>query len=240
VLDRMNPIGLVQMEGNILDERFASFVGEYAVPTRYGLTIGEFARYINASHHLGCDLHVVACGNLTRELYFDDTDLPFVLPSPNIPTIDTALNYIGTCIFEATNISEGRGTTKPFELIGAPFIDSRELCRRMASHHFDGVMFRRAFFTPTFSKHKGELCEGLQIHVTDRSVYRPYAVGLHLFNEIRTLCPEFRMLNSGAHLFGDEKLRDEYTDRERIDRFLAENEDRLDVFRRESDPYRLY
>jgi len=182
----------------------------------------------------------VACGNLTRELYFDDTDLPFVLPSPNIPTIDTALNYIGTCIFEATNISEGRGTTKPFELIGAPFIDSRELCRRMASHHFDGVMFRRAFFTPTFSKHKGELCEGLQIHVTDRSVYRPYAVGLHLFNEIRTLCPEFRMLNSGAHLFGDEKLRDEYTDRERIDRFLAENEDRLDVFRRESDPYRLY
>lgn len=240
VLDRMNPIGLRQLEGNILDEQYASFVGEYAVPTRYGLTIGEFARYINTSHRLGCDLHVVPCGNLTRELYFEDTDLQFIPPSPNIPTPQTALTYIGTCIFEATNVSEGRGTTRPFELIGAPYIDGRLLLERMNAHHFEGVLFRRAYFTPTFSKHQGTLCDGIQIHVTDRNLYRPFAVGLYLFQEIRSLFPAFEMLNSGAHLFGDLKLRDEYTSCDRIAAFLAENERRLADFRRESESSWLY
>lgn len=240
VLDRMNPIALNRFEGNILNEQFASFVGEYAVPCRYAMTIGEFARYINGEYKLGCELTVVPCEGLTRELYYDDTDLPFVSPSPNIPTVETAIHYIGTCLFEGTNLSEGRGTTHPFELIGAPWLKSSKLCERMKSYGFDGVIFRRAFFTPTFSKYQGQCCEGLQLHITDRDRYQPFEVALRLIDEIRAEYSEFQTTPFIDHIFGDDLLRKKYIGRSSIDDFLTLNENRLSAFRENARKYYLY
>ncbi|MFA6948556.1 MAG: DUF1343 domain-containing protein [Eubacteriales bacterium] len=240
VFDRMNPVSLSRVEGNVLSERFASFVGEYAVPVRYGLTVGEYAIYINEKKHLGCQLTVVPCEGLDRRLYFDDTDLCFVPPSPNIPTVDSAVCYLGTCIFEGTNLSEGRGTTKPFELIGAPWVDSRELTARLSRYRMDGVIFRRAFFTPVYSKYSGERCEGVEIHITDREHFQPVEAGLRLFDELRAICPEMMITQGIDHLFGDDKLRTEYIGGERIDAFLTYNENRLRSFRDACFEYRLY
>lgn len=188
VLDRPNPIGGVVAEGTILDRRFSTFVGRYPTPTRPGLTIGEFARWINESEKIGCDLHVIPCEGWTRDMDFDDTDLLFVQPSPNLPTVDTAYSYIGTCIFEGTNLSEGRGTTKPFEMIGAPWLDNSTVIRCLGEQ--PGVYLREAYFTPTFSKYAGELCHGIQLHVYDRQAYQPFATGLRLFCAIREQHPE--------------------------------------------------
>ncbi len=186
VFDRMNPVSLNRIEGEILDEANSSFIGEYAVPTRYGMTIGEFAKYINAKENLGVDLHVIPCDGLTRDIYHRDTDLPWVAPSPNMPTTDTALVYIGTCLFEATKqASEGRGTTQPFEFIGAPNYDGRALADEMNSKKLDGVIFRPVYFTPTFSKFKGELCSGVQLHVTDRDAFSPFAAGVKLVQTVK-------------------------------------------------------
>ncbi len=182
VFDRVNPIGLSKVEGEILDENNASFIGEYAVPHRYGLSIGEFAKYINAEKNINVQLYVVPCEGLDRDTYFDETGLCFVAPSPNMPTPDTALVYPGTCIFEGVrNMSEGRGTTQPFELIGAPYIDEGALCDYMNSLELPGVRARRARFTPTFSKFAGQLCRGIQIHVTDKRAFSPFEYGMRLF-----------------------------------------------------------
>lgn len=182
VFDRINPLGLEAVEGEILDEANASFIGEYAVPHRYGLTMGEFARYINAEKGIGAELYVVPCKGLERKTLFDDTDLTFIPPSPNMPTTDTAAVYPGTCIFESVrNVSEGRGTTRPFEMIGAPFINEIALCNYMNGLGFDGVKARCVRFTPTFSKHNGQICRGIQIHVTDKRTFRPFEYGCYLF-----------------------------------------------------------
>lgn len=188
VLDRPNPIGGTKVEGTLLDRRFATFVGRYPTPTRPGLTIGEFAWWINETEHIGCDLHVIPCEGWTRDMDLDDTDLLFVQPSPNLPTVDTAYSYIGMCIFEGTNVSEGRGTTKPFELIGAPWLDVSTVLDRIGEQ--PGVYLREAYFTPTFSKYAGELCHGIQLHVYDREAYTPFATGLRLFCTIRETHPE--------------------------------------------------
>ena len=186
VFDRPNPIGLDSVEGEILDEANASFIGEYAVPHRYGLTIGEFARYINGEKNIGAELYVVPCKNLSRDMYYIDTGLPFVAPSPNMPTPATALVYPGTCIFEGVrNVSEGRGTTQPFEFIGAPFIDELELCAYMNGLGFAGVKARAARFCPTFNKHAGEVCRGIQIHVTDKKSFKPVQYGCYLFRHLK-------------------------------------------------------
>lgn len=188
VLDRPDPISgsLDAIAGAVLDEsRFSSFIGKYALPVRYSMTVGEFARYINDKKNIGCELHVLRVSGWERAAYADMTDLPWYNPSPNIPTVDCAVNYIGTCIFEATNISEGRGTTRPFDIVGAPFIDSRKLAEHMNSRGLDGVFFSRAYFTPTFSKHAGEICEGVQINITDRALYSPHKCGLHLLAAMR-------------------------------------------------------
>lgn len=188
VLDRPNPTRGAVTEGTILDRRFSTFVGRYPTPTRPGLTIGEFARWINESEKIGCDLHVIPCEGWTRDMDFDDTDLMFVQPSPNLPTVDAAYSYIGTCIFEGTNLSEGRGTTKPFELIGAPWLGNSTVIRCIGEQ--PGVYLREAYFTPTFSKYAGELCHGIQLHVYDREAYQPFATGLKLFCAIREQHPE--------------------------------------------------
>lgn len=183
ILDRPDPIGALHetVEGAVLDEsRFSSFVGRYATPVRYSMTVGEFASYINEKKAIGCDLHVIRMEGWRRSMYSDELLLPWINPSPNIPSVSCALNYIGTCLIEATNASEGRGTTRPFDLVGAPYVDSRRLCERMNAAGLEGVRFSRAFFRPMFGKHADTACEGVQFNITDRTVYRPHAAGLHL------------------------------------------------------------
>ncbi len=184
ILDRPNPLGGVKVEGNILDPAYKSFVGAYPIPIRHGLTIGELAVFLNREFTLKCDLQVVKMQGWKREIFFNDTDLFWVNPSPNIPTFKTSLLYNGTCLFEGTNISEGRGTTKPFEMIGAPWLDGDELAGLMNAKKLPGVIFRSVCFEPTFSKHQGKLCFGVQIHVTDKRALNAVTIGLELLDEV--------------------------------------------------------
>lgn len=237
VLDRINPIGGVQLEGAILDERrYASGIGEYAIPTRYGLTVGEFARWVNTERGIHCDLHVIPCEGWRRDLYADQTDMLFVNPSPNIPSVNAAINYIGTCIFEATNISEGRGTTRPFDMIGAPFVDSRRLCEEMTATHLPGVIFRRAYFTPMFNKHAGQVCEGVELHITDRRAYCPIETVLHLYRHLRTY-PAFEVNPEGmCRRFGTDLLLHSFD----IPTYLTDNTRVLADFQKNCRPYIIY
>ena len=163
VLDRPNPIGGLAVEGGVIHPGFESFVGLWPVCARHGLTAGEYARFIN--ERIGCDLRVIAMHGWRRDLYFEETRLPWVMPSPNMPTPQTALVYPGMCLLEGTNLSEGRGTTRPFELFGAPWLDPQRLADDLARERFEGVGFRPSSFTPTWDKHKGQRCHGVQIHV---------------------------------------------------------------------------
>ena len=190
VLDRINPIGGIRRGGTILDLRFRSFVGDYELPTQTGLTIGEYARYIRHYLKLDLDLHVAPLTGWSRGMYLDDTDLPWVAPSPNCQSLATALVYIGTCVFEGVNVSEGRGTTQPFELIGSPWINADALEKRMAALDMPGLHFRRASFKPTFSKYQNELCHGVQVHITDREKADVFLGGLKLLETIRDMYPE--------------------------------------------------
>ncbi len=189
ILDRPNPINANDVEGHMLQKELISFVGCFEMPQRYGLTIGEFAFMANEVLSIGCDLSVVKMTGYDRNMYFDETGLPMVMPSPNIPTLDTMLLYNGTCLFEGTVMSEGRGTTKPFEIIGAPWLDAEKITDIMNDKKLPGVMFRPIYFTPTFSKHKGELCAGVNIHITDRRKLKPVELGIHMLYEIKKLCP---------------------------------------------------
>lgn len=185
VLDRPNPIGGEEVEGNLLDINYKSFIGLYPITQRYGLTIGELALLFNKEFKIGCDLRIVKLEGWERWMYFEDTNLPWIMPSPNIPTINTALVYNGTCIFEGTNISEGRGTTKPFEMIGSPWLNAYSLAEEMNKMSLPGVKFRPVYFTPTFSKHSGDLCKGVQVHITNRKEFKPVTTGLSLLFKIR-------------------------------------------------------
>jgi uncharacterized protein YbbC (DUF1343 family) len=171
----------------MLDAGFESFVGQFAIPMRHGLTIGELARLFNDHFGIGAKLEVVKMPAWSRDAYFDETGLPWVLPSPNIPTLDSAIVYPGTVLFEGTNVSEGRGTTKPFELVGAPWIDPDIFAARVNRIGLDGVLFRPALFEPTFHKHQGVSCGGCQIHITDRRTIRPVEVGVALLQAFRDL-----------------------------------------------------
>ncbi len=237
VFDRPNPIGLTSVEGEILDENNASFIGEYAVPHRYGLTIGEFARYINEEKQIGAELYVVPCKGLTRDMYYSDTDLPFVAPSPNMPTPATALVYPGTCIFEGVrNVSEGRGTTQPFEFVGAPFIDEIKLSDHMNSLGFEGVRARAVRFCPTFSKHAGEVCRGIQIHVTDKRSFTPVKYGCCLF---RYLYENYELDVNESTIkknFGTSRIL-ETND---IDGLFSDCAQKCLEFRKSTEKYRLY
>ena len=190
VLDRPNPIGGVQVEGNLLRTEWASFVGPYPLPMRHGLTLGELARYYNATQKIGCDLEVMPARGWRRGDYFDATGLPWVLPSPNLPTLDSVMVYPGQVLLEGTNLSEGRGTTRPFELFGAPFLEPARVKARLAEIPLPGVVLREAFFEPTFHKWAGELCHGFQLHITDRRSFKPYFTTLALLGVIRQLYPE--------------------------------------------------
>ena len=237
VLDRYNPLGLCRMEGTLLDERFSSFVGKYTLASRYGMTIGEFARYANAEKGIGCDLTVIPCEGLDRRADFRTLSVPWVLPSPNLPTYESALVYIGTVLFEGTNVSEGRGTTRPFELIGAPFIDGDALVDTMRHMNLPGVKFRSACFTPTFSKFAGERCFGVQIHVTDADAYEPFRTGLLLLDTIRKTCEPFELRPMIDLLLGTDALRRDGFDAEA---FIADEQKKVEAFRASVEKYFLY
>lgn len=189
VLDRPDPIGGLAVEGPVLEPKYASFVGQYPIPLRYGMTIGELAEFFNHEFHIGADLTVVKMRGWRRSTYYDDTPLQFVMPSPNMPTETTALVYPGMGLVEGTNVSEGRGTTRPFELTGAPWIDADRLADALNDQHLPGVRFRPAHFTPTFSKYQGKLCNGVQVHVLDRATFNPVIVGLTVIATIHDLYP---------------------------------------------------
>ena len=237
VLDRPNPIGNRLCEGLILDEsRFSSFVGEFAVPTRYGLTVGEYARYVNREKGIGCDLQVLACEGWSPELYYDETDLLWVNPSPNIPSVNSAINYIGSCIYEATNMSEGRGTTRPFDWLGAPFVDEGRLLADMNALCLPGVTFRALTFTPMFNKHAGQVCRGVELHITDRETYRPFETMLHMFRHFKTY-PAFEMKRQGLALrLGQDILTEDFHPAA----VVAAEAEKLESFCEIVEKYRLY
>lgn len=190
VLDRPNPIDGVHLEGNIREEKYSSFVGMFPLPTRHGMTAGELARYFNKVFNLDCDLTVVPMAGWKRSMWWGDTGLPWVLPSPNMPTVFTAAVYPGMCLVEGTNLSEGRGTTHPFEFFGAPWLDSFKLAERLNRIDLPGVRFRPHYFIPSFQKHQGKVCGGVEMHVTNRAIFEPYRTGLWCLKVARDMNPE--------------------------------------------------
>jgi uncharacterized protein YbbC (DUF1343 family) len=185
VCDRPNPIGGEAVEGMPLDPSCASFVGQFPIPMRHGLTIGELARMFNDAFGIGAAVDVVPLEGWRRGLYFDETGLPWIIPSPNLPTLDSAIVYPGAVLFEGTQLSEGRGTTRPFELIGAPWIDGERLADAMNARRLPGVRFRAVVFEPTFQKHARQTCGGCQIHVLDRASFLPLRTAVELIEEFR-------------------------------------------------------
>jgi uncharacterized protein YbbC (DUF1343 family) len=199
VLDRPNPIGGIDVEGGAVADASRSFVGLCSLPNRHGLTVGEIARWANEDQAIGADLHVIAMEGWTRAMHYPQTGLPWVLPSPNMPTYDTALVYPGMCLIEATELSEGRGTTRPFEIIGAPFVDGYRLAEELRD--LPGLVCRPLHFTPTFQKHAGVLCGGIQLHVTDRAQFRPYLTGVAVLRAVHLLWPEQFQWRTRAYEF---------------------------------------
>lgn len=216
VLDRPNPLGGARREGNLLDEQYKSFVGALRIPNRHGLTMAELANLYNHKYlENRANLEVVKCEGLERWMTQKDTGLPFVSPSPNLSSPDMVALYPGTCFFEGTNISEGRGTPHPFETIGAPFVNAFELANAFNARKLEGVVARPTYFVPTYKKHIGLVCEGIQLHVTDANRLLPFEMGLHLVDLFLSMYPnDFQFINKdreGRYFFdllaGTDRLR---------------------------------
>ncbi|HXW04075.1 MAG TPA: DUF1343 domain-containing protein [Vicinamibacterales bacterium] len=251
VCDRPNPIGGEEIEGPCLDPAFSSFVGQFPIPIRHGMTIGELARLFNDAYGLGAALDVVPLEGWDRTLYFDETGLPWVIPSPNVPTLDTAIVYPGAVLFEGTQLSEGRGTTRPFELVGAPWIDGDRLALAMRARGLPGVHFRPAVFEPTFQKHARRTCGGCQLHVLDRAAFRPLRTAVELIDEFRRQDParfgwreppyEYEHEKQPIDiLYGSARLRETIDAGRDVDGLVAGWREEEEAFRRERDPYLLY
>jgi uncharacterized protein YbbC (DUF1343 family) len=247
VLDRPNPIGGIGIEGNLAEEGFRSFVGLYPIPNRHGMTVGELARLFKHEFGVMCDLTVIPMEGWERRFYFEDTDLLWVPPSPNTTTIDMTVLYPGTCLLEGTNISEGRGTTKPFEYAGAPFIDGSELARAFNALNLEGVIARPVSFTPALQKYKDQPCEGVQLHVADRKELNSFQAGVKLLELIAGLYPEdfefIRHVKNNRYFFdllaGNETLRELILEGKADDYFEA-CKDQVERFRNQRAPYLLY
>jgi uncharacterized protein YbbC (DUF1343 family) len=219
VLDRPNPLGGDVVEGPRLRPGFESFVGIHPVATRHGMTVGELARLYRAERRLNGSLEIIPCEGWQRAMDFEQTGLPWVLPSPNMPTVETAFVYPGQCLLEGTNLSEGRGTTRPFELCGAPWIDGRVLARRLEAEALPGVRFRAAWFQPMFQKFAGQTCGGVQVHVTDRRSFQPVRTSLALLATFRELSGGRFAWRTEPYEFVDDKPAIDLllgSDRERI------------------------
>jgi uncharacterized protein YbbC (DUF1343 family) len=251
VCDRPNPIGGEAVEGATLRPAYASFVGQFPIPLRHGLTIGEIARLFNQEFGLNAALEVVPLEGWRRTMYFDETRLPWIMPSPNLPTLDGAIVYPGAVLFEGTTISEGRGTTRPFELIGAPGIDADRLAGAMNARGLPGVYFRPAFFEPTFQKHARQTCGGCQLHVTDRRSFRPVRAAVELMAEIRRQAPSAFAWRQPPYeyehdhwpidiLYGSDRLRAAIDRGAEIEPLVASWAEDEHAFRQMSARYLLY
>ncbi len=206
VLDRPNPINGCEVEGNTLDPDYRSFVGLHPLPMRHGMTVGELALFYQKHFGISCRLNVVPMQGWKRRDWFDDTGLPWVMPSPNLPTLESAVVYPGMVLLEGTKISEGRGTTRPFELLGAPYINARRLAEHLSGLNLPGVWFRAAYFEPTFQKHAGTMCGGVQVHVRDRNSLEPYLTGIAVIRSIRQLYPDAFQWRQPPYEYESERL----------------------------------
>jgi len=196
VIDRPNPINGIDIEGNLLELGHESFVGMYPIPMRHGMTVGELAKFFNTDFELHCELEVITMDNWSREDFYDETDAPWVMPSPNMPTVDTSVVFPATVYLEGTQVSEGRGTTRPFETVGANYINALELSDALTSLELSGVIFRPINFLPTFQKFANESCSGVFLHITDRKAFEPVITGLAIIKTIFDLYPdEFKWKN---------------------------------------------
>ena len=223
VLDRPNPINGLGVEGGTLEKGYESFVGLYPIANRHGMTVGELAWMFNEAFQIFADLTVVKMKGWKRKWFHDETGVPWVMPSPNMPGVETALVYPGICLIEATEISEGRGTTRPFEIFGAPFIEAERLAFRLKDFKLPGLIFRPLFFKPTFQKFAGRICGGLQIHVTDRRRFRPYLTGLAVLKAIHDLYPsQFRWREKPYEFVRDIPAIDLLTGSDRFRKMLEE------------------
>ncbi len=189
VLDRPNPIGRA-LEGPLQEENFLSFVGLKPILPRHGMTIGEIARWLQSEYYPQLNLQVVSMKNWAPDMYFEATGLPWAMPSPNMPTVETAVVYPGMCLLEGTNLSEGRGTTRPFEIFGAPWMDGWHIAEKLNEYELPGVYFRPIEFQPTFQKYGGEVCQGCFIHVTDRKAFKPFLTGVAVIREAIQCYPD--------------------------------------------------
>jgi len=210
VFDRPAPMNALGVEGNMLELSCSSFIGRYPIPQRYGVTIGECARLFNSEYGIGCDLSIITMDGYERSMFFEDTGAKWIVPSPNIPTVDTCFTFNCSCLFEGTNVSEGRGTTKPFSFIGSPWLNGDKLAEALKCLSLPGVSFRPHYFTPLkyhhkYSKYAGELCGGIEIHINDRTLFRPVQTGLTILYTIKELFNEdFRFnqiyMENGKHI----------------------------------------
>ena len=248
VLDRPNPIRGDRIEGNQLQPAFRSFVGEAVTPIRHGMTVGELAQFCQAEldSTFSSRLHVVPMHGWWRGMWYDQTGLSWVPPSPNMPTVETATLYPGICLIEGTNLSEGRGTTKPFEWVGAPWINSEKWADTLNNLDLPGTHFRPIHFTPTFSKYADQECYGVQVHVTDRDRFRPVDVGLHLIATVQSSYPdEFEFLESRGRYFfdllaGTDELRLQLMKCESPTAIVQSWETEVEKFTEQCRPYLLY
>jgi uncharacterized protein YbbC (DUF1343 family) len=251
VCDRPNPIGGIDVEGPILEPGYESFVGLYPIPMRHGLTMGELARFFNTAFGLGATLDVVKMEGWKREHYYDATGLPWVMPSPNMPTLDTAIVYPGAVLFEGTQLSEGRGTTRPFELLGAPWIDADRVASDLNDRGIAGAAFRPVVFEPTFQKHARATCGGVQIHVTNRAVFKPVLAGVAVMAAFHRANPSRFAWREPPYEYEAEKmpidilagspaLRRQIEDDARLDDIAGSWEDGVSAFRLERRNCLLY
>jgi uncharacterized protein YbbC (DUF1343 family) len=251
VCDRPNPVGGEDVEGNLLQPACTSFVGQFPIPLRHGMTIGEIARLFNEAYAIGASLDVVPLDGWRRTMYHDETGVPWVIPSPNLPTLDSAVVYPGAVLFEGTRLSEGRGTTRPFELIGAPWIDGERLADAMNECGLPGVHFRPAFFEPTFQKHAKQTCGGCQIHVTDRRAFRPVRTAVELMSGFRQQDPSRFAWREPPYeyehdkepidiLYGSDRLRATLDGGGDVGALVASWRPEEEAFRRTREPYLLY
>ena len=247
VLDRPNPICGDRVEGNLLQPAFQSFVGETAIPIRHGMTVGELAQFCKTElDFVSNQLQVVPMHGWKRAMWYDDTGLPWVPPSPNMPTVETATLYPGTCLIEGTNLSEGRGTTKPFEWIGAPWIDPEKWADRLTNLELPGAHFRPIHFTPSFSKYANQECHGIQVHITDRNQLKPVDIALHLLSTVRQdYADQFEFLkNRGRYFFdllaGTDELRMRLNRRESPTEIVQSWAAQVTKFTEQCRPYLLY
>jgi len=205
VLDRPNPIGGGKVEGGGLTPGLENFCALYPVPQRHGMTVGELANLYNTTFKIGCELEVVACEGWKRHQYYDEIDYPWVMPSPNMPTLETAIVYPGMCLLEGTQLSEARGTTRPFELVGAPYVDGYALRDKLLSLGLEGIAFRPTMFEPTFHKFKEQSCGGIQLHVTHRDDFNSYKTGLAVIWATKQLWPNDFKWRDGVYEFRDDE-----------------------------------